>query len=299
MKQTIATAILMSFLSLQLTAQTPAQFTKEGFAAEILNYQPSKADGIYQDEYDNGVFFLEETKKATKNDTANFNVADYWNITIAFLNIGESPDNIALAFTKAIEADPSTICAYLESMGNANLDTIIPAIFNPFYAQKCLGQEAEVQEDSQGQNGDESELIALIKEISARDQMLRKGEQKDLEKQARLDLVNQALIDSLFTAHGSYIGRSMVGEDLEHVMWAVIQHSDIDMMERYLNIVHQAVQAEELSVVPLKMLLDRIETTLNGFQLFGSQAGVPLGPESLRERVAKQYGIDQAVVEEK
>ena len=76
-------------------------------------------------------------------------------------------------------------------------------------------------------------------------------------------------------------------------MWLVIQHSNINKMEEYLPIIVNAVKNKELSPIPLAMLLDRIYTIKDGYQIFGSQMGVKLGDESIREKVKFKYGLEK------
>lgn len=43
--------------------------------------------------------------------------------------------------------------------------------------------------------------------------------------------------------YGVCLGRSLVGKEYETVMGAVIQHAEPEMMERYLPVVHRAVES--------------------------------------------------------
>ena len=133
------------------------------------------------------------------------------------------------------------------------------------------------------------ELVNIIKSVSENDQKYRTA---DMEKQHDIDFKNQKIIDSLFINHKTYIGKTLVGDKYQSAMWAVIQHSYIEMMEKYLPIIQNAVKEEELSVVPLKMLIDRVYWINNGYQIFGSQAGVDLADKKTRTEIAKEYGVE-------
>ncbi|MEL6142817.1 MAG: hypothetical protein AAFU67_14500, partial [Bacteroidota bacterium] len=136
------------------------------------------------------------------------------------------------------------------------------------------------------------DLVTLMAKIDERDQRHRLDPPVDWTKQQPLDKQNFASIDSLYQIHQQYIGRSLVGEKFQHVMWTVIQHSDLDGMERYLPVIAEAVKKEDLPVAPFKMLIDRIHHQRHGYQIFGSQVGVELAPDGIREMVARKYNLN-------
>jgi len=137
-------------------------------------------------------------------------------------------------------------------------------------------------------------LVELISSIQEDDQKYRNRDyKKNLDKQNNLDSLNLQIIDSLYEKYNTYIGKSFVGEKLEHVMWLVIQHSNIQKMEEYLPIIAEATKNKELSLMTLAMLLDRIYTTKYGYQIFGSQHGVELGDENIITKVKTEYGLDR------
>jgi hypothetical protein len=103
------------------------------------------------------------------------------------------------------------------------------------------------------------------------------------------------MIDALYKKYETYIGRSLVGKKFENVMWAVIQHSNIDMMERYLPVIKKAVTDKEIEVGPLKMLIDRFYGLKYGYQIFGSQGegfGFKLADEKTKNEIKIMYGIE-------
>jgi hypothetical protein len=77
-------------------------------------------------------------------------------------------------------------------------------------------------------------------------------------------------------------------------MWSVIQHSNPEMMEKYLPIVNKAVENNDLDKTPLKMLIDRYYGLKYGYQIFGSQNGFgfKMADDETRNKIIKQYGID-------
>jgi len=115
---------------------------------------------------------------------------------------------------------------------------------------------------------------------------------KYIDKQTKLDSINLSIIDSLFKEYNSYIGKSLVGDNLAHVMWLVIQHSNIKKMENYLPVIEKAANQKELSRVPLAMLIDRIYSIKYGYQIFGSQHGVKLGENKIRDSLKSKYNLE-------
>ena len=76
-------------------------------------------------------------------------------------------------------------------------------------------------------------------------------------------------------------------------MWAVIQHSNLDMMERYLPIIQNAVKENELHLTTFKMLIDRIYTKPSMIiNFFGSQQGIKIADEKIIKEIKEKYGID-------
>ncbi|MEL7340367.1 MAG: hypothetical protein AAGM67_07780, partial [Bacteroidota bacterium] len=134
-------------------------------------------------------------------------------------------------------------------------------------------------------------LVQLVHQIAETDQTFREAADTDWSKQTPLDQRNLQLMDSLRNEYGGYVGKDLVGPKLSYVMWIVVQHSTVAKMQEYLPIVQQAVQEEQVGEVPLKMLLDRIYTNTHGYQIFGSQHGVDMGPEEFCEEIKTRYGL--------
>lgn len=288
---------ILAFLLL-IASQTHGQsFSADQLAVQILTYDPPRRPGVSETAYHKGVFILGEVRNATEGNIANFNKADYLNVLYAFAELGEPNAHLEAVlreiivrdtdceyltfFRKSIEqrtAYPKIITAWNIAGGNCESTTSPPPFDAVSYAAKYDVDPA---------------LAVLFDQIDQRDRQYRA---KDLPNWATLqgpfDRENQRLIDSLFAAHGTYVGRSLVGEQFETVMWAVIQHAPIACMKRYLPAVQRAVAAEELPLVPLRMLVDRILWQCEGYQLYGSQLGVPLAEEPQRRAMIEKYGLE-------
>ena len=296
---------LLLFVSILLQTSLSAQlkevnFTPKNLEQKILTYHPLHRKGVSQKDFNQGVFILNEVRKDIKKDNLKFCYADYWNLMTSFHYLKEPQAHVILAFQKAIDDNPKSICEYVEAFGEkavTRLSNSIPEIFLPFY-ENCKN-EIKVEEvfdpkNYASKNGFDLELVELIHQISEDDQKYRKvrGE-VDWSKQTPLDKKNMQLIDSLYNNKHTYIGRNLVGKKLESTMWAVIQHSTIETMEKYLPIMKDAVKKEELSEGTLKLTIDRIYCAKFNYQPFGSQFGgdCELSSKEIREKVKEEYGF--------
>ena len=77
-------------------------------------------------------------------------------------------------------------------------------------------------------------------------------------------------------------------------MWAVIQHSNVNTMEKYLPIVHKAVTEYETNATLLKMLTYRLFGLKYGYQVFGSQSEFEfeLADEQTAKTICEKYGLE-------
>ncbi len=291
--------VVLGFISTYSQA-TSNRFTTLDFEKQILNYAPKKTENVTEKDYNYAMMILKETKESVKYKPENFNLADYFNILNALLTLKETKQNINIAFDKFIHEKGS--CEYIKAFENTIKSNPKYDMVRDDYNQqlaKCkatinIEKEPDIKEYSKANNLNLS-LVEEIYKTGINDQKYRNsGAAKISQEQQILDKKNQAIIDSLYNKYQTYIGRILVGKKFESVMWAVIQHSNIEMMDRYLPIVKKAVTDKELEVTPLKMLIDRFYGLKYGYQVFGSQAG--FGFKSADEKtisdVKKKYGIE-------
>jgi hypothetical protein len=280
-------------LVLQASAQE-GTFSSAVFDESVLNYHPVQRDGVTDASYAKGLKILEETRSAAKNSPANLNAADYWNITTAFVSLGEHAGDVRMAFSKATQKDPGTICSYLKVLGPGKLESIIPETVMPFYAD-CLAASSTEKFDLEAYiatNHLNATLVRKVLEIENADQKYRLLKPVDWSKQKPLDEQNQQAVLALYEQYGTYIGRKLVGQRFENVMWAVIQHSNLPMMQRFLPIIQKAVAEKQLPIGPMKMLIDRVYAIQTHTQIFGSQENTRLAAASVQTAVKVQYGLD-------
>lgn len=279
-----------------LFSQLP-QLDFKNFETKVMAYQAESRPELAEEKLAYGKMILRETRAATGAKANNFNRSDYFNILSAFLTLKESSANIDLAFTKFLAADADD-CEYLRAFSEEAFkndkyapvwDRWLAALTDcPDVVSKTFDAR-----DYARSGGFDPELITALDAIRQDDQRHRTHDNYVAEKQSPLDERNLHRIESLSDQYGGYLGRSLVGKELESVMWMVIQHSNPEAMRRYLPVIHQAVKNKELGSTPLKMLIDRIYAAEQGWQVFGSQYGVPLGSEAEQEDIRGKYELSQ------
>lgn len=295
MKQvTTAFLILSAFIGCNAQTNT-TNFNYDDFEKQVIAYKPKQND-LSEKDFKRGTMILEETKKATKNNPVNFNRADYYNVLSSFLSLKETDENIKLAFEKFKNSEGC--CEYFLAVGlfsSSNYDLLRPDIDEQIAACSSSSNSNSNSFDLKAyalENKLDYDLIRLLDDINEGDIKYRKEATTDWAKQTPIDKENQQLIDSLYHSHKEYLGTSLVGEKYNSVMWTVIQHSNLQMMENYLPVIQEAVEQGELDSVPFKMLIDRIYTQKHNYQIFGSQTGVAQASDEVRKAVIAKYNLE-------
>ncbi|MCX2745819.1 hypothetical protein OO013_18190 [Mangrovivirga sp. M17] len=276
--------------------ETP-QLTNDQF----IDYMPSKPDDMTEEKYRDYMIKLKSTYEDIKSDDSTFTYVDHFNLFGIYMEMNVNDDSVIYHNNKAFELDPynfasiftlmyseykGSITNYYNQKGYDSLKSVCDSIIANYKAEKMDIEKYAMQ------NGFDYELLLLLNEIKISDQAHRSGEEMDFEKQNMIDYDNQLLIDSLYQEYGTYIGKSMVGEEFGGVMWAVIQHAYLEYHEKYLPVVHTAVLNRELSEGRLHLLVDRTFKKKYGYQIFGSQGTVTLAPDSIRQRVINKYQVN-------
>ena len=294
------TIFLLIIISISCGAQKGFHFDYNNFEKQFLSYEPVQKSECSKKDFEYGCMIIKETKNAINDNPNNFDIPDYFNALSAFLTLKESEENIMIVFEKFKDAEGS--CEYFLSLENsvkkyAKYD-IIRENYNK-QLKKCKSEfiaekEFNITEYCKKNNLNLT-LVEEINRVDISDQKYRGNTSMELKiKQKKFDNQNQAIIDSLYNIHKSYMGRSLVGEKYKSVMWAVIQHSNAGMMERYLPIVQKAVKEKEIDVVPFKMLIDRFYGLKYGYQVYGTQTGFgfELADDKTRKEIEKKYGLE-------
>lgn len=274
-------------------------FTLENFDIEFLTYQAIQKDGVSKDNFDFAKNIISESKKSIINNGNIYKFGNYWNIATALYMLKENNIYIEIAFKKASEFNQ--ICKFIKTFENVknHFNRTIPEIYN-LQKQKCkktltIQDKLDLEKYSSANNLD-LKLVKLISRVSINDKKYRDSNRysdKDFDtKQPELDKKNQVIIDSLYKEYKTYIGKSLVGDEFKTTMWAVIQHSNPQMMEKYLPTIQKAVKDNEIHLTTLKMLIDRIYWLKYDYQIFGSQPNIKLADEKKISEIKIKYGID-------
>lgn len=292
--------ILFTIITFLGNAQDKIKFEYENFEIQLLDYKPIKNSKTSEKDFDYAKMILKETKSATKNNPTNFVVTDYFNVLSAFLTLNEGEENIKTAFEKFKNANGS--CEYILSYNNHIKTNPKYDIIRADYLNKlkdCKTRSiAETKfniDEYCKSNSLNIDLVKKINQVKTDDLKYRNGSTRELlDKQKILDIKNQKIITSLYKEYNTYLGKGLVGEKFESVMWAVIQHSNPEMMSEYLPIIQKAVKERELGETPLKMMIDRYYGLTYGYQIFGSQSGFgfDLADEKKRKEIKLKYEIE-------
>ncbi|MEM9544904.1 MAG: hypothetical protein AAGA77_02980 [Bacteroidota bacterium] len=267
---------------INVSAQHIEHLNEDNFEHQVLKFEPVQCSTVSDDDFEYATMVLREVKNAVQNDVKNFCRGDYYNLVNVFKSLNAPIEHVALAFDKFIKSEGS--CMYviqLEKKIRKKFKTTEYAHLLKQYNEKleqCRDEKSKKAPlnivDYSNKNGFDLELVTMMNHINEQDKYYRLDKCEGWRaKQRELDRSNQVLIDSIFAIHKTYIGNSMVGEKFSGVMWAVIQHSSLEMMEKYLPIVKEAAHNGNLSVESLKMLIDRFYGLKYGYQFFNTQLG--------------------------
>jgi hypothetical protein len=163
-------------------------------------------------------------------------------------------------------------------------ETVLPLKGDEYdYLWKMYSYEKPIMDELCNcvRNSYDTDLISKLKSIEEKDQRYRgkignsitlnqlkkNGEWK---KQLDLDANNFEEIKKIINKIG-YPGRSKVGYENEAIAFLVIQHSNINFMEKCLPLVHTASKNHELKTMYYAYLYDRIKMLKGEPQLYGTQ----------------------------
>lgn len=90
--------------------------------------------------------------------------------------------------------------------------------------------------------------------------------------QSYWDSINTQRITELIDSIG-YPGKSLIGSSLASTAFLVIQHADLETQEKYLEIIKQDADEEEVRWSSVALLIDRVEMRNDRPQIYGSQVG--------------------------
>lgn len=113
----------------------------------------------------------------------------------------------------------------------------------------------------------EAKSDSLKKAYSVDDSKLKEALAKKMKEN---DSINLVKVESIIEKYG-YPGKSLVGERESNTAWAVIQHSDLEIIEKYLETLKKAADNKELRFTSYALSLDRSLMYAGKPQIYGSQ----------------------------
>lgn len=114
----------------------------------------------------------------------------------------------------------------------------------------------------------ESKSDSLKKLFKVDDIELKEILRKNIVKN---DSINLLKIEKIIEKYG-YPGKSLVGERESDVAWEVIQHSTLEIRKKYLNLLKNTADINEIRFTLYALTLDRVLMEQNKLQKYGSQA---------------------------
>ncbi len=222
-------------------------------------------------DYKDKIILLKTSITATQNDKVED--AHFYNIFVLLYGLEASNDTCMAYFNKAIKNAPISACnSSFVREGNFR------QVYNKSEKDHIILSKMKPLCDSVW-NSLDSNLIRILTEVEIEDQRFRKNlvdsywvsdGKKMMEKQEELDRNNTKIISSIIDSFG-YPGRNMVGLELENVAFLVIQHSDLETQQKYLNTIKNASEKNQLLFYAYPLLYDRICMKKNIPQLYGTQ----------------------------
>jgi hypothetical protein len=88
----------------------------------------------------------------------------------------------------------------------------------------------------------------------------------------KTDSINQVKVKTILDKYG-WLGISKIGNQCSSTLYRVIQHSDLNMQEKYLPLIREAVKNKEAKPRDLATLEDRVALRQGKKQIYGTQVG--------------------------
>lgn len=285
--------ILITSLSNNVDAQN--DFNKNNLTKTFLENAPRGYSFFTQK--------LIENKKIIADPSVHYTLKQfpYWEVFIAQLGLLYSDKQLKKTFKAAYENSPHSICNYysyiFENGFNKQFLNLVPQSYYYLHREKeyydsicaCLFDKYDV------------ELIRKLQILGKQDQAERSKKDFDFKLQNHIDKKNQRELDKIIKNIGEYPGVSMVGSHVVDVAWLIIQHGDIEYIEKYLELIKKAVREKELPDKYLAYTLDRIDVINGRPQLYGTQFKMVSGKEIMYpllypnnvNKYRKQVGLEE------
>lgn len=147
---------------------------------------------------------------------------------------------------------------------------------------ELLGLISENQSREQGVYN--AALAEELRKIREMDQEVRRNDAEEegrdpeaanrsFQRMKMVDSLNTQRVIEIIETYG-WPGADMVGAGGNQAVWLVIQHSEPDVMEKYLPLMRDAVRRGKAELSELALLEDRVLINQGKHQIYGSQIGV-------------------------
>lgn len=211
-------------------------------------------------------------------DRRNISAANYYNAACAAA-LSNDKEAAFLYLHKALKR------GYMD-VGNLRLDQDLSTLHqDPRWGRYVAEMEVKLERYA----GVKRELEA----IGARDQVLRraipclKSTYGNVSREvdelwnliAFVDSINLKAVEGIIDQYG-WLTEEEVGNKASSGLWLVIQHASLEVQERYLPMVHEAVMAGKSKGSKYAMLIDRIKIESGEKQIYGSQVAEDQESES-------------------
>ena len=295
----ITTIVLMCFIAINTYSQ------------EIeVGYFPKQKKGTSDQRFNRGKKTLENTYKKFTDVNYKPKFGDFWGLATGFNQMGENPEKIYTLLKKAKEINPAHFCVFIDVAkvgGNSSFKE------NPFYitiGDKFLDLVASCSEidmsppsledriaekERMDLSGLNEPLIDRLIILIEKEQRYRGGSTENLYKNKalskKLDIEVEIEVIKIFKEYG-YPGKDVVGEHYQSYLCLLLEHTGkLPTIEKYIPFVAKAFKKNQLEKTPFKMLIDRMYSSRNDTQIFGSHVGVPFANDKIIAQVKKEYGF--------
>lgn len=204
--------------------------------------------------------------------------------------------NLAICYTIMNQVDSA--CYYLQlAMGKwsqLNSFIYIDRDFLKLYGTPCWDRIIQRIDSSFLSNYptiSNNKLAVDLYHILLSDQQLRGLRIKSVtQSQDSIDLVNLQRVEEIINEHG-WPTYSLVGETAAKGAFLVIQHSNIQVQQKYLKLIFDAAMNNEASKEWVALLMDRISVIRRGVQIFGTQVYQVVDSTNMKVRIYKYFPI--------
>jgi hypothetical protein len=254
------------------------------FAQSTDCFIPKQSANISAQQYQILIRSIQKRCITIQTDTNKANLANaYFNLATYYAKLGVDKSMIFSNVSAAFAADTLIACK-LANVFNQSND------YRPYYiasdsvtwtniCNNCVIYRAK--QPKRVYKNINPALAKQLDSIQTDDQTIRllvdklspDSEQYKLlwQEQRRLDHINLAKVETIIQQYG-YPGNNLVGDSLSSVAFLVIQHSNLQTLEKYLPTFKNAVKTKDLDKSVLYLVVDRVHTAKYNLQLWGTQS---------------------------